>query len=298
MFRYAAFGLTLDSDFRLPGFSTVATDLAAAPDPDLRIRVGARTSSPPAARSTVDVTPELVVFDHADLGRVTIRDGREILVAPHAQADDDSIALFVAGPALAVALHQRGDLVLHASAVAVRGRAVVLMGEKGAGKSTLAATLLARGHVLVSDDVVAVRAGADGPVAIAGTRTLKVEPAVARALGVDPDGLPLLHRSGTKREWPQSGPPPAPTTPLEQLIVLQRGAAAAVAPLPASSAFIEAVRHTYGSRFDLVDRAGLSARHFAQVSELVRAVPAAVATRGDDLAGLHSFAVLVEGLVA
>jgi hypothetical protein len=298
LFGYAAFGLSLRSDFRLPGLSSASTEAFAPPDPDVRIRVGARTSAPPAPRSTVEVAPDLVVFDHADIGRVTIREGREIFVAPHAQADDDSIGLFVAGPALAVALHQRGDLVLHASSVAIRGRAVVLLGEKGAGKSTLAATLLARGHALVSDDVVAVRPGAGGPVAVAGTRTLKVEPAVARALGVDPDRLPLIHRDGTKREWPPSVPPAAPATPLARLLVLARGAAAAVAPLPASAAFIEAVRHTYGARFDLVDRAGLSARHFGQVAELVRSVPAALATRSDDLAGLHAFAALVEALVA
>jgi hypothetical protein len=295
LFRHAAFGLSIHSDVALPGFSSEASDSAAARDPDLRIRVGARSSVPPASISSVDVAPDSVTFDHADIGRVTIRGGREIDVAPHEQASDDSIGLFIAGPALAVALHQRGDLVLHASAIGISGRAIALLGDKGAGKSTLSATLLARGHSLVSDDVVAVRRGPGGPVVAGGARTLKVEPAVARALGLDPEKLRLIHREGTKREWPVAEGAVAATTPLAKLIVLQRGPQPRVEPLAASTAFIEAVRHTYGARFDVIERSGLSARHFDQVAELVRAVPAALATRSDDLGALHDFAALVEG---
>ena len=298
MFRYAAFGLSIHSDVALPGFPSVPSDTAAAPDPDLRIRVAARASLPPTSRSSVDVAPDAALFDHADVGRVTIRGGSEIAVAPNERASDDSIALFIAGPALAVALHQRGDLVLHASAVAIGGRAIALLGEKGAGKSTLSATLLARGHSLLSDDIVAVRSGPDGPVVAGGSRTLKLEPAVARALGLDPEKLRLIHREGTKREWPLPATAVAATTPLARLIVLQRGPAPRVEPLAASAAFIEAVRHTYGARFDVIDRSGLAARHFNQVSELVRAVPAALATRSDDLGKLHDFAAMVEMILA
>jgi HPr kinase/phosphorylase len=41
---------------------------------------------------------------------------------------------------------------LHATTVAVRGRAVVITGASGAGKSSLALQLMALGAVLVSDD--------------------------------------------------------------------------------------------------------------------------------------------------
>lgn len=294
MFRYAAFGLSLQSDVFLPGFPPAPAESAAAREPGLTIRVAARSPVPPVASSSVDVAPDAVLFEHADIGRVTIRGGSEIVVAPHERASDDSIGLFIAGPALAVALHQRGDLVLHASAIAIGGRAIALLGEKGAGKSTLSATLLARGHSLLSDDIVAVRSGPEGPVVAGGSRTLKVEPEVARALGLDPEKLRLIHREGTKREWPLPAAPVAAATRLVRLIVLQRGPAPRVEPLPAAAAFIEAVRHTYGARFDVIERSGLAARHFSQISELVRAVPAALATRSDDLGSLQDFAALVE----
>jgi serine kinase of HPr protein (carbohydrate metabolism regulator) len=46
---------------------------------------------------------------------------------------------------------------LHASAVAIDGRAVLLMGPSGAGKSDVALRLLDRGFTLVSDDQTLVR---------------------------------------------------------------------------------------------------------------------------------------------
>jgi ATP-dependent phosphoenolpyruvate carboxykinase len=66
-------------------------------------------------------------------------------------------AIFVAGTGMAIALYQRGSLLLHASAVAYDGRAFAFSGASGAGKSTLAA-LLCRdaGCEMISDDITAV----------------------------------------------------------------------------------------------------------------------------------------------
>lgn len=64
---------------------------------------------------------------------------------------------------------------LHASAVAVGGRGVLITGASGSGKSALALDLISRGAVLVADDGVSVRALPEGgglwmsaPAAIAG----------------------------------------------------------------------------------------------------------------------------------
>lgn len=53
---------------------------------------------------------------------------------------------------------ERDVVFLHASAVSVRGRGVLLLGAKGRGKTTLALALAARGHVLLGDELTGVRA--------------------------------------------------------------------------------------------------------------------------------------------
>lgn len=63
---------------------------------------------------------------------------------------------------------------IHATSVAIRGRAVLILGKSGAGKSDLALRLIDRGAVLVADDCTQLRHDAEGrllasaPPAIAG----------------------------------------------------------------------------------------------------------------------------------
>jgi hypothetical protein len=74
---------------------------------------------------------------------------------------------------LAAAL--QGVEVLHASAVAVDGRAVALIAASGTGKTTIAAHLVAAGADLLADDVLAVTAGAGGVTAYPGARFLNID---------------------------------------------------------------------------------------------------------------------------
>lgn len=73
-------------------------------------------------------------------------------------------------------------LTLHATTVAINGRAVMLTGPSGAGKSDLALRLIDRGAVLISDDYTVIEqhsgvAVASPPATIAG----RIE---VRALGI------------------------------------------------------------------------------------------------------------------
>jgi energy-coupling factor transporter ATP-binding protein EcfA2 len=58
-------------------------------------------------------------------------------------------------------LAERGDLVLHASVVAVDGRALLFCGPSGCGKSTLALLASQLGHGVLSDDGAVVEMGAE-----------------------------------------------------------------------------------------------------------------------------------------
>lgn len=88
-------------------------------------------------------------------GRVLISpDGTELICDPEA-GNSEWTALLTA-QALPIAATLRGFEVLHASGVAMRGKAALFTGPPGAGKSSLAAALLRRGATLLSDDAVAL----------------------------------------------------------------------------------------------------------------------------------------------
>ena len=73
---------------------------------------------------------------------------------------------------LPLAAQLQGFNMLHASAVCVGDTTVAFSAVAGTGKSTLAANLVARGHALVTDDVLAVSTSESGVIAHPGPRLL------------------------------------------------------------------------------------------------------------------------------
>ncbi|HWI03248.1 MAG TPA: hypothetical protein VNT52_05385, partial [Acidimicrobiales bacterium] len=81
--------------------------------------------------------------------------GREIVVFEEDRWSGLSRSLFATVVPLALAA--TGRVAFHASAVDVDGAAVVIVGEGGAGKSTLATALCLEGGRLIADDITYVR---------------------------------------------------------------------------------------------------------------------------------------------
>jgi hypothetical protein len=117
-------------------------------------------------------------------------DGRRVIAAPPSGPAWRWERLVLA-QVLPLAAVLRGTHVLHASAVALAGRAVAFMGRSGVGKTTLAGRIVAHGALLMTDDVLAVdesqaavRAHRGGAVARIDPRELRaMTPEERRALG-------------------------------------------------------------------------------------------------------------------
>jgi hypothetical protein len=110
---------------------------------------------------SVDLAPSAGYLVHAPgFARILVSpDGTELLCDPEPKSSDWCTLL--SAQALPLAATLRGLEVLHASGVvlgddALDGRAVLLTGPQGAGKSSLAAALLRGGATLLSDDTVAL----------------------------------------------------------------------------------------------------------------------------------------------
>jgi len=134
-------------------------------------------------------------------------DGRRIVAAPPAGPAWRWERLVLA-QVLPLAAVLRGMDVLHASAVALNGRAVAFLGSSGVGKTTLASRLVARGARLVTDDVLAVDLAGSAVTAHRGGAIARVDPAELRALTAsERDALGPVRARGEK--W-HVAPPLAP----------------------------------------------------------------------------------------
>jgi hypothetical protein len=99
------------------------------------------------------------VLAHSCTGLFDVRDGgAEIRFAAHLDAPADLVRSDVLGRVLALAMHLKDVLSLHASAVVLPEGAIAFLGPKGFGKSTLALSLARAGAKFVTDDVLPVRA--------------------------------------------------------------------------------------------------------------------------------------------
>lgn len=164
----------------------------------------------------------------------------------------------------------RGDSALHAAAVEIDGRAVVLAAPGTFGKTTLAAAVHAAGHRLLSEDTTCVRLAPEATCVVPGPAMLRLRHDVAqelqvphaRAIGSVEDDRVHLALDPARR---------GDCTPVPlRAVVLLRRCDEGVRIEPATPA--EAVRDLWALSFRLPTEPD-RARCFAAVAGLARAVP-------------------------
>jgi hypothetical protein len=242
---YRLFGLDVRSEI----------ELAAAPqtgggEPDIQIL--RRTITPPqstfGAEPYVAFEEGLSYFYWSTIGAFTVRGRSLIEVDPIPSASDELLALPLMGTVIATLLHQRGTLVLHASAVDIAGQGVAFLGDKGAGKSTTIAAFVAAGHGLITDDVLALdMSGAKEPRFAAGFREIKLcEDAASRSHLTNATYAQSPHPEYRKV---QVRLPETVGAAARRLYVLSRGPELAIKPLSRPEALWAFVRYSHGARF-------------------------------------------------
>ncbi len=157
------------------------------------------------------------------VGRFWVQGGQRVKVEPAAGVDESELRAFLLGSVLGVLCHQRGLLPIHASAVRIGGRAILIAGNSGAGKSTLAAALGARGHALAADDVAAFDPAQGLLLPAFPNRKLATD--VLEALALDHRGL-VANRPGQPKFHvsAQAGFDPAPLPALAVYLLSTRKA--------------------------------------------------------------------------
>jgi hypothetical protein len=229
------------------------------------------------------------------VGSFLVREGNEIVLDPSPGLDQRMLRLLLLGPVLAVLLRQRGHLLLHASAVAVAGEAILFLGSSGRGKSTTAAALRARGHGLVTDDVAVLRAEESPPMVYPGFPQLKLWPEALVSLGDDPEKLPRWNPFLEKRARPAATEFSPSPLPLKKIYVLDEGDAPGILPLGPQEAFAELVRHTYGSDYGLQPTMGVgTAPHFFRCKSIIDKVAIRSLRRQKSLSQLPHLVQLLE----
>jgi hypothetical protein len=266
MFTYSAYNLRLRSELLLP--ELMPTDAEA----DVQIRFGSVEIPQGALQvgSRYHVTDDEICFFQEDVGAFKIRGGREIIVDPSVNVEERILRLFILGPSLGALMHQRGQLVLHASSVVIGSFAVAFVGESGYGKSTTAAAFASRGYGVLADDITPVDFRHGMPMVSPGFPQLKLHPDSASAVGHAPRDLPRIHPKLEKRALRMTSRFLNGTFPLRCVYVLDRNAQLDTESLVPQDALVELVRHSYSNR--LLNATNTAGMHMQQCADLVSGV--------------------------
>ena len=272
VFRYRLLDCTVASEIACPELPE------ADGEADIRIRLGAvpeRLSGASEEKLCFSAVPGEALVSLPGIGRFQVRRGEEIVIEPAAEVAPDQLRVFLLNLVFGVLLLQRGELVLHAAVVECGDGCIALAGESGAGKSTIAAALHARGLRVLSDEFCLIRnLPGLGPSVIPGPPYLQVWADALHQLGHDPARLQPVRAGLGKHLLPLGGGHANRALPLRTVHVLSpwNGDAAQSEALSGPDRMDAFIRNTY--RFEFLRPMGLAARHFGQVLQLAEAVPA------------------------
>ncbi|MGA2262696.1 MAG: hypothetical protein ABSH28_14835, partial [Acidobacteriota bacterium] len=237
--RHRLYGLSIESPFPLPCAPAVSAfdqppDITVLWEPETawdarcwRVTLTASSREYPDIGADSDGSACLAWSDEL---RFVINPGRDQIRIISRVAKLEFAPTVLVGYVLGYVLYLRGVLCLHGSVLERGGRAIAVLGEHGAGKSTIAAALVQRGALLLSDDLVVIPRTERGVFVEPGCAGMRLESAaVAQLLGSEAGlaRVPYLN----KLLWDFSGRMDTSdqrfclrATPLDALYVLETSA--------------------------------------------------------------------------
>jgi len=218
-FQYLAFGQVISSDFPIDVLPPAHEE---SPTIQVQLAQGVLRGGQ-AEDPFFDISDERQYFEWDAVGAFEITAANCIRVEPKPGVSWRLVSQPLLGIVISVVLERLGKFCLHGGSVNVNGKAVILLGDKGVGKSTTVSSLLQQGHRLLTDDLVALDCDnqSRAPEVQTGFPAVKLWPDSANALAVDTStGAELIHPSITKIQKQIGTDLMAKPTPADTIFIL------------------------------------------------------------------------------
>ncbi|MEG1295166.1 hypothetical protein [Niameybacter sp.] len=155
-YKYRVYGLEIGSEIEIPEF-IVDKSIKESPN-QVRICYGAmseeiKTQIAEGRKSYMSSQDIWFYIDNIATYRIT--NGNLIEVEPCENCDTQLMKIFVMCSCLGFIMIQRNKVAIHGGTVVMGNKAVVITGNRGAGKSTLTTALRKKGYKFLADDVAA-----------------------------------------------------------------------------------------------------------------------------------------------
>lgn len=156
-YNYKAYGLRINSQIEIDEFITVENikknDIdvyflyGTMPDNIRKLRLEGKSSF---------YSKDYVWFEIDNVASYYIKDGNKVIVEPVENVNKQYINIYLVCSCLGFIMLQREKVAIHGSAIKINDKAIIITGNRGAGKSTLTTALRLKGYKFMSDDVAAI----------------------------------------------------------------------------------------------------------------------------------------------
>ncbi len=124
-------------------------------------------------------------FQAEGVGEFHVCNGNSVTYTPVPGADPEWVRLYLNGQVLVALLHQRKIINFHASSFVYNGLGVMVLGETGAGKSSLTLAFALRNGGFLTDDITPVTFRKSVPCIMPLNRKVKIRKDTAEKLGIN-----------------------------------------------------------------------------------------------------------------
>lgn len=295
MYFYTLYGYKVQSDICLPSYPKTAPRT-----PEIIINKSAYPcpKTTPDGRITVDRLPGngLKFFWHG-VGCYEINQGTRITVRQCEGSHPDELIQPFYSFLPAALLSQRDYMVLHGSAIDIMGQGIIVTGAKGRGKSTLTATLLARGHRLITDDITAINITTDTIELLPGIPNLKIWSDAARATGINFSNLTKINPFIDKYNYALPHHYSNKRVPLTTIIFLTHGEETNIEEIPLNKRILWLIANSYFSRYTHALSKSDNKRIFKQSVQLAQRLRILILAYPRNLQLLPNIATIIENKI-
>ena len=147
MYKYKCFGASLSTDFEIP----FLPHSLGKKNSEIRINKGSDVSVAFDDKYFIEMNLKKGIFFRPKFGSTQISKGSDISYKTLNKTNPINLSFNLLSHPLGYAFYQKGEYVLHASAIEINNKAYLFTGASGLGKSTTVLNLLKNGRFITED---------------------------------------------------------------------------------------------------------------------------------------------------
>ena len=156
IYFYRVYGLYIESNYQIEEFIQVKKEENANKVLIRNNGVSKQIKESIAQGKNFGFSKEEVWFNISEIAIYQVSNGNTINFEIYSNADKDLIKVYLMCSCLGFIMIQRKRIAIHGGCIVSNNKAVIITGERGAGKSTLTTAMRIKGYKFLADDVSAL----------------------------------------------------------------------------------------------------------------------------------------------